>query len=82
MKLGYNSYMSGMIEKKKRRYEGHIHDIGKWLVDISKLAFGSLVLGSVIRWDISQVVVFAVGVIFSGALAFVGIYMTRLFKED
>ena len=69
-------------DNKKGRLEGYIHDIGKWLVDISKLAFGSLVLGSVIRWDISQALVFSIGVLFSGAVAFIGIYLTRLFKED
>jgi hypothetical protein len=37
------------VPKKQGRIRGYIHDFGKLFVDISKLAFGSLVLGSIIR---------------------------------
>ncbi|MCL2093048.1 MAG: hypothetical protein FWH12_02535 [Treponema sp.] len=71
-----------MQESIKRRREEYFHDLGKWLVDVSKLAFGSLVLGSVISWNISQIAIFAIGVIFSGAIAFIGIFISRLYKGD
>ncbi|MCL2809121.1 MAG: hypothetical protein FWD24_03520 [Treponema sp.] len=61
---------------------GYLHDFGKLFIDISKLAFGSLVLGSVIRWDISHTMVFTLGIIFSVIIAITGIYLARTFKED
>jgi len=41
----------GDIKKqaKHSKIRGYIHDFGKFFIDISKLAFGSLVLGTIIR---------------------------------
>jgi hypothetical protein len=64
-----------------KKIRGYLHDYGKLLVDISKLAFGSLVLGTVIRWDIPQATVFITGVIFSIVVATIGIFLARTFEE-
>ena len=37
------------IKSKRSKAYGIFHDFGKFLTDIAKLAFGSLVLGTVIR---------------------------------
>jgi hypothetical protein len=50
-------------------------------VDIAKLAFGSLVLGTIIRWDIPHKTTFVVGIAFSAVVATVGIILARKFGE-
>ena len=70
-------------EKKNIRgkADGVFHDFGKFLTDIAKLAFGSLVLGTVIRWNISQKTLFVFGVVFSITVALAGIIIARFYKE-
>ena len=70
-------------EKKDKRSKayGIFHDFGKFLTDIAKLAFGSLVLGTVIRWEIPQETLFVFGVVFSLTVALAGIIITRLYEE-
>ena len=70
-------------DKKNRRGKIYciFHDFGKFLTDIAKLAFGSLVLGTVIRWDISQETLFVFGVVFSLTVALAGIIITRFYEE-
>jgi len=69
------------IKKRRSKVYGIFHDFGKFLTDISKLAFGSLVLGTVIRWDIPQKTLFIFGVVFSITVALAGILITRLYEE-
>ena len=59
-----------------------LRELGKLFIDVSKLAFGSLVLGTVIRQDIPHNAVFILGIIFSVIVAFVGIFLARKYKED
>ena len=68
--------------KKERKPNGYLADIGKLFVDIAKLSFGGLVIGSVIRWDIPQMAVFAAGFIFSAIIALLGIHLARRYRED
>jgi hypothetical protein len=70
-------------EKKDRRGKayGVFHDLGKFLTDIAKLAFGSLVLGTVIRWDIPQETLVVFGVVSSITVALAGIIITRFYEE-
>ena len=72
------------IAKKKakdRKFRGFLHDFGKFLVDIAKLAFGSLVLGTAIRWDIPHKTLFFVGIIFTFTVALTGILLARAYEE-
>jgi hypothetical protein len=69
-------------EKRRKKIRGYLHDFGKLFVDIAKLAFGSLVLGTVIRWDIPHATVFIVGVIFSAIVAVIGIFLARTYGEE
>jgi hypothetical protein len=36
-------------QARQRKIRGYLYDLGRFLVNIAKLAFGSLVLGTVIR---------------------------------
>jgi hypothetical protein len=73
----------GDIKKqaKRSKLNGYLHDFGKLFVDIAKLAFGSLVLGTIIKWDIPHKTTFIVGIIFSAVVATVGIILARKFEE-
>jgi cytochrome b subunit of formate dehydrogenase len=66
---------------RKRKLRGYLYDFGRFLVDISKLAFGSLVLGTAIRWDIPHKTLFFVGLIFTFIVAFTGIIIARTSEE-
>jgi hypothetical protein len=68
-------------QTRKRKLRGYLYDFGKFLVDIAKLAFGSLVLGTAIRWEIPHETLFVVGIIFSFAMASVGIIIARAYEE-
>ena len=74
-----------MVNSKKqarhRKLRSYLHDFGKFLVDIAKLAFGSLVLGTAIRWDIPHKTLFFVGILFSFSVAFTGILLARINEE-
>jgi hypothetical protein len=66
---------------RRRKIRGYLHDFGKLFVDISKLAFGSLVLGTVIRWEIPHSTMFTWGLVFSAIIAIVGIFLARTYEE-
>ena len=72
----------GMEKTKNGKISGYLHDFGKLFVDIAKLAFGSLVLGTVIRWDIPHTTTFIVGITFSAVVATAGIILARNYKEN
>jgi len=71
-----------MSKTKDSKIGGYLHDFGKLFVDIAKLAFGSLVLGTIIRWDIPHTTTFTVGITFSAVVATAGIILARKYKED
>jgi hypothetical protein len=68
-------------QARQSKINGYLHDFGKLFVDIAKLAFGSLVLGTIIRWDIPHKTTFIVGITFSVIVATVGIVLARKFEE-
>ena len=68
-------------QTKHSNIRGYLHDFGKLFVDISKLAFGSLVLGTIIKWDISQTTTFVLGIVFSAVVATAGIILARKYEE-
>ena len=78
--MGMSKKKAEKKDKRSKAY-GIFHDFGKFLTDIAKLAFGSLVLGTVIRWDIPQETLFVFGVVFSLTVALAGIIITRLYEE-
>jgi len=69
-------------QAKQSKIRGYIHDFGKLFVDIAKLAFGSLVLGTIIRWDIPHTTIFIVGILFSVVVATAGIILARKYEEE
>jgi site-specific recombinase len=69
-------------QAKHNKIYGYLHDFGKLFVDIAKLAFGSLVLGTIIRWDIPHTTTFILGITFSAVVGTVGIILARVYKEE
>ena len=75
-------FMDGQKKQSRRsKIRGYLHDLGKLFIDVAKLAFGSLVLGSVIRWDIPHTTIFILGIIFSTIVAIGGILLARTYEE-
>jgi cytochrome b subunit of formate dehydrogenase len=68
-------------QERQNKARGFLYDLGKFMVDIAKLAFGSLVLGTVIRWDIPQKTVFTAGVLFTVIIALSGLFISRANEE-
>jgi hypothetical protein len=66
---------------RQRKFRGYLYDFGKFLVDIAKLSFGSLVLGTAIRWDIPHKTLFFAGIVFSLTVALTGILLARTNEE-
>jgi hypothetical protein len=64
--------------KKMRRF---FLNSGKLILDISKLSFGSLVLGTVIKGDIPPVALLTAGIIVSGVGAILGLIAVTLCEE-
>ena len=67
------------MESKKIRL--FFLNLGKLILDATKLVFASLVLGSVIRGDFSPSTLLVSGIIASGGGAIVGLLFTTLFEE-
>ena len=58
---GYILGMEKTKEERSRLIRRYLHDFGKLFLDITKLSFGSLVFGSIIKWDLSQITIFIAG---------------------
>lgn len=78
----YNTVNMEMQKKVKtlniRRF---LLNFGKLVIDATKLCFGSLVLGTVIKGEIPQATLLIVGIIASAAGALGGILLVTLFEE-
>ena len=58
--------------EKKRTIRRYLHDFGKLFLDITKLSFGSLVFGSIIKWDLSHITIFIAGLVIAMISAVLG----------
>ena len=56
-------------------------NLGKLILDATKLSFGSLVLGTIIKGDISQTALLISGIIASGVGAILGVILVTMFEE-
>ena len=65
-------------QQKIRRF---LFNFGKLIVDGTKLCFGSLVLGTVIKGDMPQSTLLISGIIASGIGAFIGVTLITLCEE-
>ena len=69
------------IQMNRIRIRRFLLNFGKLIVDGTKLCFGSLVLGTVIKGDIPQAKLLIAGIIASGIGAFIGITLITLCEE-
>jgi len=68
------------VKKSKLRF--FFYNLGKFVLEATKLSFGSLVLGTIIKGDFSQSILLVSGIIASGAGAFLGIIFLILGREE
>ena len=66
---------------EKRRLRTFFLNFGKLILDATKLSFGSLVLGAIIRGNIPQSTMLLGGIIVSGVGAIVGLLLLTIFEE-
>jgi len=69
--------------EKTKAFNGRrfLYNIGKFVLDLTKLCFGSLVLGSVIRGEIPTYLLLSVGVIATAIGGVTGIILISFFEE-
>ena len=66
---------------KKINTRRFLYNFGKLIVDGTKLCFGSLVLGTVIKGDIPESTLLISGIIATGIGAFIGVILVTLCEE-
>ena len=71
------------IQKKPKGYtiRRFLLNFGKLIIDATKLCFGSLVLGSVLKGEIPPYILLAGGIIASAIGAAIGITLVTIFEE-
>jgi len=67
---------------KKSRLRFFFFNLGKIVLEAAKLSFGSLVLGTIIKGDLSQSTLLIWGIIASGVEAFLGIILLTFCNEE
>jgi len=72
--------MDNVSAKKSKRHL-IFHNTGKLVLDMVKLSFGGLVLGSIIKWGFSPTTLLFSGAIISVLGAVIGIYMVIASEE-
>ena len=75
--------------KKRRKNRGKkgkliffLLNFGKIVLEATKLIFGSLVLGTIIKGDIPQSTLLVVGIIVSGAGTLIGTILVTFYREE
>ena len=78
------SEQSGEAAKKlagRRKLRLFFLNLGKLVLDATKLSFASLVLGTIIRGDIPQSTLLVAGIIVSGVGAIIGVFLVTMCEE-
>ena len=74
-----------MSESKKIKKQSKLAlfflNLGKLILDATKLSFASLVLGTIIKGDLSQSTLLMAGIIASGAGTLLGVTLVTAFEE-
>jgi hypothetical protein len=69
-------------EKKQRQSNPEFgENLGKLLLDLSKLTFASFILGGILKGELPQYIVIAAGVVFFVIFAAVGLILTSRKKN-
>jgi len=66
---------------KGKKRQLFLLNLGKLVLDATKLSFASLVLGTIIKGDLSRSTLLFAGIIASGIGAVAGLYLTTRFEE-
>jgi len=66
---------------ERSKIQRFFHNFGKLILDATKLSFGSLVLGTIIKGDFPQSKLLVAGIIASGIGAIIGLILTTIYEE-
>jgi len=78
----YNIKLRRKKPVKKSKLGFFFLNFGKIVLEVTKLSFGSLVLGTIIKGDIPQSTILMVGIIVSGVGAILGTILVTFFREE
>jgi len=79
--LHYDISVEINITTKGKKLRLFFYNLGKLILDATKLSFASLVLGTIIKGDISQSTLLIAGIIASGVGALLGVTLATMFEE-
>ena len=65
------------IKKPPKKRTTLREDLGKYLLDLSKLVFGSIFLGSILHGELPRVILGAIGFAVAMGLLFIGLNLTK-----
>ena len=68
--------------KKLRKRTTFKEDCGKYLLDLSKLVFGSIFLGSILRGEVPRVILGASGLAVALILFIIGLNLVKKEKKE
>jgi hypothetical protein len=70
-----------VMKKKKKTPPQVIENLGKALIDLGKLTFGSFILGGILRGEIPQYLILVTGAILSIVFVGLGLWFIAKIKE-
>ena len=68
--------------KKIRKRTTFKEDCGKYLLDLSKLVFGSIFLGSILRGEVPRIILGASGFAIALVLFIIGVNLVKKEKKE
>ena len=79
--MGIQTEEVTLKKAEKTRLRRFLLNLGKLVLDATKLIFASLVLGTVIKGEIPPATLMVVGIIASSAGAIIGLTFTTIYEE-
>jgi hypothetical protein len=65
------------IKKSPKKRTTLREDLGKYLLDLSKLVFGSIFLGSILHGELPRVILGAIGFVMAFVLLIIGLNLSK-----
>jgi len=81
--MNMENSVEGAVKNTVKKSKGHLlfFNVGKFTLDVVKLSFGSLVLGTIIKGDFSESALLVSGIIATVVGTIIGIFLITVFDE-
>jgi hypothetical protein len=76
--------IEGAVKNPVKKSKSHLllFNVGKFTLDVVKLSFGSLVIGTIIKGDFSESALLLSGIIATVVGTIIGIFLITVFDES